>query len=143
MHEVQRKGDACEVLVELQLEELLQTRQAWYRCDEEHRSPEEVEPFRVEDGLRLQMGEQSPARRLWQDVAFPVERRHAAEVHADEEQVEEDELLEPFQHGENAREVARQGEKLQVAEQHAADEQRAVPAVDNVEKVNHQAELAP
>ena len=140
--EVQRVGDAAEPLVGGGLEEALEPGEARDGGDEEGRRPEEEEPLVVEDGLGLEEGEVVPAADLADLGDLVVVRGHAAQVDADDEQVVEDELLEGLEAGEEAGQVVRLGEQVEVAQQHAGREHGEVGAVGDVHEVEDEADLA-
>ena len=64
-----------------------------------------------------------------------ADRRHAAQVEAEDKQSVEHPASKRLKAIEIARQLAFVGEQIEVAEEHAHDEQPTVPAIDNVKKV--------
>ncbi|KFZ13663.1 hypothetical protein V502_06497 [Pseudogymnoascus sp. VKM F-4520 (FW-2644)] len=141
--EVEGVRDAPEVQVKAHLEEALQPRHMRHRRHHRHGREEEIEPLVVEDGLRLEEGEVVPPARLAEDADVGAVGRHAPEVQADDEEVEEDEFLPRLEEGEEVRELVFGGEQVEVAEHHAREEHGEEGAVDNVHAVVDHAQLAP
>ncbi|KFY90042.1 hypothetical protein V500_05320 [Pseudogymnoascus sp. VKM F-4518 (FW-2643)] len=141
--EVEGVRDTPKVQVKSHLEEALQPRHVRHRRHHRHGREEEVEPLVVEDGLRLEEGEVVPPARLAEDADVGAVGRHAPEVQADDEQVEEDEFLPRLEEGEEVRELVFGGEQVEVAEHHAREEHGEEGAVHDVHAVVDHAQLAP
>ncbi|KFY30874.1 hypothetical protein V494_08036 [Pseudogymnoascus sp. VKM F-4513 (FW-928)] len=121
--EVEGVRDASEVDVEAHLEEGLEPGHVRNRGYHRHRREEEVEPLEVEDCLRLEEGEVVPP--------------------ADNEEVEEDELLPGLEDGEPFWELVLGREQVEVAQQHASEEHGEEGPIHDVHAVVDHAQLAP
>ena len=148
--EVEGKGDATEVLIEGGFEEGFEPGDPGHRRHEEGGSPEEVEPFVVEDGLRLQEAEIVPPGRGLQVLDVQGRRGDTAQEDADDEKLVEDEFFEPGEPGEESRKrvaafivLLAVGQKIEIAQEHPAHKHRVECCIGNVHEVEDEPELTP